>query len=472
MERGIMNPGKTTFALFFGNRGFFPGEGILKARLQMKEAVEKAGCDALLMDESLTHFGAAESLAEGEKFAAFLKVNEDVYDGVIVCLPNFGDENGALAALKFCRKPIFIQAFEDSLDKMAPDERCDAFCGKLAMMDALTQSGKKFTIFKPHVLNPDRPQFIGQLKDFAAICRIVRGMSNVNIGAIGARTTAFKSVRCDELTLQKFGINVETIDLSTVINLVKTFSDVPRVRGKLESLRKYTNFGCVSDEKAETIAKLELVVEDLIADYRLDSIAIRCWSEIQQQLGVSPCVVICRLNDRGIAAACELDISSAVMLRMLSLASQEASCCMDWNNNYGTESEKCILFHCGPVANSMLKAKGTLQPHAVLGKSYDHENCVGVNIGEMAQFDFTYSGLKTQDGVISIYIGEGELTDDPVDKEFFGVHSVALVPRLQDVLYHIGKNGYRHHVCLSKGRFSAAVMEAAVNYLGYKAVIL
>ena len=82
---------KITFALFFANRGFFPGEVIADARRELCEAVKGAGFDYLVMEESATRYGAVETIAEGKKYAEFLESNRGKFDGVIVCLPNFGD---------------------------------------------------------------------------------------------------------------------------------------------------------------------------------------------------------------------------------------------------------------------------------------------------------------------------------------------------------------------------------------------
>lgn len=452
----------------FGNRGFFPAEGIESARETMESVIRKAGYDVLFMDPSLTRFGAIETVAEGELFARFLKENEEAYDGVIVSLPNFGDENGAASALQDCKKPILLHAFEDSYDKMGVDSRCDAFCGKIAMSSLFVQCGLKFTTFKPHVINPDKPEFKNHLKQFAAICRIVAGMRRFRVGAIGARTTAFKSVRCDEITLQRHGITVETIDLSSVIESVRRFNDIKRLEEKLNLLKRYSNFKNVSDEKAETMAKLAIVIDDIISSYRLDAIAIRCWSEFQVQLGISPCLIVSMLNQAGIQAACELDIANAVTMRMLSLASEEASCCLDWNNNYIDKADECILFHCGPVANSLLRGKGTIEVQKILANSYGADNCIGSNIGLMDLFKFTYSSMKTENGEMQFYIGQGDFVDEPVPQEYFGVYGVAKVGNLQDVLQYICNNGYRHHVCLTRGDYTNAIIEAASNYLGYK----
>ena len=101
-----MKDQKITFALFFGNRGFFPGEVIASARREVTDAVTAAGYGYIVMEESLTRYGAVETIAEGKKYAEFLAAHRGEYDGVLLCLPNFGDENGMLVALKDAGVPV------------------------------------------------------------------------------------------------------------------------------------------------------------------------------------------------------------------------------------------------------------------------------------------------------------------------------------------------------------------------------
>lgn len=194
---------KITFALYFGNRGFFPESLISVARTEMKTTLEKLGYDYLIMDEGITRYGAVETAKEGKKYAAFLKENRGKYDGVILSLPNFGDETGAISALEDCRVPILIQAYPDELGKMDFQSRRDAFCGKFSVMDVFYQYKLPFTVFKPHTVHPLTDAFEQQLRQFAAVCRVTNKMRRFTVGAVGARTTAFKTVRFDELTLQK-----------------------------------------------------------------------------------------------------------------------------------------------------------------------------------------------------------------------------------------------------------------------------
>ncbi len=464
---------KQTFALFFGNRGFFPGELIAGARNEVKTAVESLGYAALLMDEELTRYGAVETVEEGRKYARFLEEHKGEYSGVILCLPNFGDETGAVAALEDCGVPILIQAYPDEIGKMDFKNRRDAYCGKFSVMDVFYQYKLPFTIYTPHSVHPAGKDFQDQVQEFAAVCRIVKGMKRFTIGAIGARTTAFKTVRFDELTLQRYGITTETYDLSELIRRVKNFeTGSVKFKEKKAFLAEYTSWDGVPVEKLDMLSKTACVLDDFVEEYQLDALAVRCWIEIELELGIAPCVILSALNNRGVAAACELDVGNAVSMRALGLASGQPATVLDWNNNYGDDPEKCILFHCGPVPQHLMAGKGQIIEHPMFAKSFGPGCGWGCNAGRIAPNAITFCSAKTEDGKLVFYTGEGRITDDPIEKEFFGCAGVAEIPQLQNKLLRIGKAGFRHHVSLTTGLYERALKEAFETYLGYDIVDL
>ncbi len=468
-----MKQQKVTFALYFGNRGFFPGELIAGARKEMIEAVTKAGYDYIAMDESLTRYGAVETMEEGQAYAAFLKEHAGEYDGVILSLPNFGDENGAIYALRDCGVPILIQAYPDEIGKMDFEHRRDAFCGKFSVMDVFFQYGLPFTTFAPHVVHPLSDAFAQNLQDFAAVCRVVRGMKRFTVGAIGARTTKFMTVRFDELALQKYGISVKSYDLSELFARVKAMpSDRAEVVQKIAFLRDYSDFSCVPAEKTDILARTAVAIDDMIEKYQLDSISLRCWEEMQQELGIAPCVLLGALNNSGIAASCEMDLCNAVVMRALSLASGAPAACLDWNNNYGDDPNKCILFHCGPIARELMESGGAVGNHKMFTKDGDPNCGWGCDEGRIAAMPMTYCSARTDNGKFYVYAGTGEMTGEPIEPEFFGCGGVAKIDDLQNKLLAIGKNGFRHHVSMTKGDCLRAVLEAFQTYLGYEIVKL
>ncbi len=469
VSRSTAQSGKTAFALFIGNRGFFPASLLAAARGEMTEVLTRLGHEVLAMPPDATRHGAVETAREGEIFAEFLRVHRGRYGGVIVCLPNFGDETGAITALKDAGVPILIHAYPDELGRMAPSDRRDAFCGKFSVMDVFCQCGLPFTALTPHVVHPRSEAFAANVDHFDRVCRVYRALRGMTVGAIGARTTAFKTVRIDELTLQKHGITTETLDLAGVLGRLNGVgADDPAFTAKAERLRAYTRWDGVPQPAFEKLVRLGVVLDRIIEELRLDAIAFRCWLEIQQQIGISPCVILSELNDRGIAAACEVDVGNAVMMHALGAASGHVSACLDWNNNYGDDPDRCILFHCGPVPQGMMTAKGQVVDHVMIQDALGKGCSWGCNVGRIAPTPFTFGSLLTRDGEIECYLGQGRFTDDPIPEDFFGCAGVARIEGLQGILRRIGLAGHRHHVSVTPGHVGAPALEAMTRYLGFR----
>lgn len=469
-----MLTGKSRFALYFGNRGFFPASLMATAREELSRTLNELGHETLMLDADATRFGAVETPQEGEVYAKFLKANEGKFDGIILSLPNFGDENGAVAAFKDAGVPIFIQAYPDDLDRMDPAQRRDSFCGKFSIMDVFYQNDIDFTALTPHVVHPSSPRFAENIQYFDRLCRVVKRMRRMTIGALGARTTAFKTVRIDELALQRHGITMETVDMSDVfarVRAVERQSD--KAKAKAEVLAGYTSWKGVPEESFDNIVRLGVAIDDIVEEMKLDAIAIRCWIELQKELKVSCCVLLGEMNDRGITAACEVDVGSGVTMHALAAASGDVATCLDWNNNYADEDDKCILFHCGPVPQSMMTGEGQIVDHAILQATAGGPGCaIGCNQGRIAPMPMSYGNVMTDEGLLNFYLGEGRFTGEPIPDEYFGCAGVAEIADLQRKLLTIGYQGHRHHVAVTPGHVMEPVVEAFDKYLGYEVTVL
>jgi len=458
------------FALYFGNRGFMPGELITGARADMIKAVTDAGYEYIAMDENLTRYGAIETRDEGKMYHDWLKSHEGEYDGVILCMPIFIDENGAATALQDAGVPILMQAYPDEIGKMDFRHRRDAFCGKFSVTDVFYQYKIPFTVLKPHVVHPLSDTFKKNLNDFAAICRVVKGMRRFNLGCIGARTTAFKTVRFDEVTLQRYGINVESFDLSELIDFVnRKKDDDEKVLAKISRLENYADFSRVPQKNKVTLAKISVVIDEYIENYHLDALTLRCWNELETILRVCPCVLVSELNDRGITCSCEIDLTSAITMRALALASGRPAACLDWNNNYGDNEDKVILFHCGPVAQSLMDGKGTVTEHKMFAKG-DPGSGWGTNEGRIKAMDMTFSNGFTEDGKFKVYASEAAFTGESIEKEYFGCAGVANIPDLQNKLIRLARGGFKHHTTVGIGHMKDILTEAFKTYLGYEVI--
>ena len=460
-------------ALLIANRGFFPSSVIESAREEMTQAVERAGAEALIMDASLTRYGAVETRDEGEVYANFLAEHAGEYDGLIICLPNFGDENGIKEAIKDVKVPILLQAYPDELGKMDFACRRDAFCGKLGLCAVLKQMKVPFVSGEPFTMHPLSEEFHKEMTDFLAICRMVKRMHHMRIGVLGARTTAFKSVRFDEAALEQKGADVETLDLTQVFAKMKAIADDDERLGDWEKEIKAVSDTCDTPEYAIlNQCKLGVALEEIRTEMKLDVMAIRCWSELQYEYKITPCTVMGILNKRQMPVVCETDVTNAPAMMALAMASETGVGCLDINNNYGEEPDKCILFHCGPLPVDLLCGPGHMEEHKMFTKTQG-ENCSwGVNVGTIKPGTITICGMRTENGEVRYFVEKAEVLDIKVDEGFFGTYGVVQIPGLQTKLRHMGEEGFRHHAIITAGDQTRRVREALSKYLGYTEIKL
>lgn len=460
-------------AVLVANRGFFPSSVIESARAEMTQAIQKVGAEALLMDPTLTRYGAVENRAEGEIYSNFLAEHDGEYDGLIICLPNFGDENGIKEAIKDVKVPILLQAYPDELGKLDFANRRDAFCGKLGLCAVLKQMKVPFVSGGSFTVHPLSDQFHRELSEFVSICRIVKRMKHMRIGVLGARTTAFKSVRFDEGALESRGADVETLDLTQVFDKMKAISDSdPRLAVWEEEIKAISDTCDTPSYAILNQCKLGVALEEIKTEMKLDVMAIRCWSELQYEYKITPCTVMGILNKRQIPVVCETDVTNAPAMLALAMASDTGVGCLDINNNYGEEADKCILFHCGPLPIDLLCGKGHMEEHKMFTKTQG-ENCSwGVNVGRMKPGTVTVCGMRTENGEARYFVEKAEVLDITLDEGFFGTYGVIQIPNLQSKLIHMSEEGFRHHAIVTAGDHTKSVREALSKYLGYTEIKL
>jgi len=458
-------------ALLVANRGFFPSSVIQSAREEMKAAFAKAGLECLDIEENRTKYGAVETTQDGRIYAEFLKEHDGEYDGLVICLPNFGDENGIKEAIRDVHVPILLQAYPDQIGQMDFANRRDAFCGKMALCSVFKQMNVHYTCYTPFTIHPSDLRFHQQLLDFSGICRIVGRMRHARVGALGARTTAFKSVRYDEMALERHGIDVETFDMSSLFSAVRKLSGTePVVRQWRERLQETANFRDVPESQSVRLGCLAAAIDDLIQTNGLDALALRCWSELQAEFSITPCAVMGLFNQDLIPIACETDVSNVIPMLGLTLAGNSPAGCLDLNNNYGDAEDKCILFHCGPLPMDLMTGPGMIEEHKMFVKTSGKNCSWGVNVSHIRPGEITYAGGRTECGEIQFYVDEGRITEDPIEEAFFGTGGVLQTENLQQKMHNIAMAGFRHHSLITRGRVANVLREAFVKYLGYREI--
>jgi L-fucose isomerase-like protein len=458
---------KMTMGLIVGNRGFFPDHLAKTGREEMLQTLQNAGFDVVALTPEQSKHGAVETHDEAKRCAELFRSKDAAIDGVIVTLPNFGDERAIADTLRLARLnvPVLIQATPDTPAKMGITHRRDSFCGKMSACNNLRQYGIPYSLTSLHTEAPGSPEFAKDLEWFAAVCRVVKGLRNLRIGALGARPTAFNTVRYSEKLLEASGISIETLDLSEVLGRIARMKDDDAAAvQKLQSIQKYVSTANIPQAALLKMAKLGAVVDDWMKATDLQISAVQCWTSLEENLGVVPCTVMSMMSESLLSSACEVDVCGVLGMHALQLASETPSALLDWNNNYGADPNKAVCFHCSNLPKHFFRDV-KMDYQAIIAGTVGKENTFGTCVGVVKAGAMSFARFSTDDanGRIRGYTGSGRFTDDPL--ETFGGAGVVEIPGLQKLLRYICENGFEHHVAANFSSVAPAVHEAATRYL-------
>jgi L-fucose isomerase-like protein len=455
--------------LIVGNRGFFPDHLAATGRQEMISVMQQAGIEVITVTPEETKFGAVETFQEAKRCADLFRKHRDTLEGVIVTLPNFGDERAIADTLRLSglQVPVLIQATPDSQDRMTIRDRRDSFCGKMSACNNLMQYGIPYSLTTLHTEAPTSPEFAQDLQSFLAACRVVRGIRGLRIGSIGARPQAFNTVRYSEKLLEAHGISVITIDLSEILGRIERMKDDdPAAQAKLAAIHSYVATSGVPATSLMKMAKLGAVVDGWMKETEVAISAVQCWTSLEEYFGVVPCTIMSMMSNELMSSACEVDIAGVVGMHALRLASETPSALLDWNNNYGANPDKAVCFHCSNLPKHFF-AEVKMDYQEIIAGTVGKLNTFGTMVGRVKAGPMTYARVSTDDraGKLRGYIGEGRFTDDSL--ETFGGAGVVEIPRLQELLRFICERGFEHHTSANLSTVSASVYEAAKTYLGW-----
>jgi L-fucose isomerase-like protein len=461
---------KMTMGVIIGNRGFFPDHLAKSGRDEMMQALAKAGMDCVVLGPDESKYGAVETHEEAKRCAALFQKNRERIDGVIVSLPNFGDERAIADTLRLANLgvPVLVQATPDTPPKMTIASRRDSFCGKMSACNNLRQYGVPYSLTRLHTVSPDSDDFQKDLTWFAAVCRIVNGFCNLRVGSIGARPAAFNTVRYSEKLLEANGITTETVDLSDIFGRVgRLKDDHAGVQAKLGEIRKYVTTGSIPDAALIKMAKLGYVIDEWMKSTDVKITAVQCWTAMEEYFGVVPCTIMSMMSNNLLPSACEVDICGTLAMHALALASETPSALLDWNNNYGDDPDKAVCFHCSNLPKHFFQDV-RMDYQEIIAGTVGKANTFGTVVGRVKPGAMSFARFSTDDtaGVMRGYVGEGAFTSDTLNT--FGGVGVVEIPQLQRLLHYICENGFEHHVAANFSTVAGAVHEAAVRYLGWQ----
>lgn len=381
--------------------------------------------------------------------------DEDV-DGLFIPHCNFGTEYVCARLAKKLGVPVLLWGPRDE----RPDEKGirlrDSQCGLFATGKVLRRFRVPFTYLTNCRLND--PEFENGIRNFLAICNVVKTFRHTRILQIGPRPFDFWSTMCNEgELLERFNIQLSPIPLPELTAEMKQAKEEGVAVAEVMGYCKKNMCVHISDAELENLAALKVAMKCLTKKYGCNAIAIQCWNALQGEIGVMPCAANSLLNEEGIPVVCETDIHGAITAVMAEAASMDEtrSFFADWTVRHPDNENGELLQHCGPWPLSIAKEK----PSIGYPLAFDYPGAVE---GEAKYGNMTLCRFDGDNGEYSLLLGRAKGVEGPYTKGTYVWVEVENLKRLEN---KIVCGPYIHH-CVGIHKDIVPVLYEACKYIG------
>ena len=335
-------------------RSIFSAPDAVKYRGLTADRLKELGIDFVditdVNDEGLL-YDEAGRIKIAEKF------KKEKIDGLFLPHCNFGTEFECARLAKELNVPVLLWG---PLDER-PDENGvrlrDTQCGLFATGKVLRRFRVPFTYMTNCRLND--PVFERGLRDFMAVCNVVKTFRNMRILQISTRPYEFWSTMCNEgELLEKFNIQLTPIPMPELTDeMKKAKAEGTEVAKVVEYCRQNMEI-CVKDNELENVAALKVAMGNLIKKYGCQAAAIQCWNQLQSEIGIMPCAANALLNEEGIPVVCETDIHGAITALLVEAAALDdtRSFFADWTIRH-PDIETASSFSTADHGRSLLQER-------------------------------------------------------------------------------------------------------------------
>jgi len=449
------------------SRTIFDQDLAVKVRGACIQAMRAAGMEPVVPGEELTRNGLVQTV-EDAHLAGRMFEQEGV-SGVVIGALNFGEEIPAAIAASAPGVPVMLFGIGEEGVLTRESARRDSFCGLISIATALRHRQVKFAFPRRAIGYPEDAALAGALEEFASACRGVSAVRGAVYGQFGPRPANFETCAFDELSLlRKLGIRVVPVPLTTVFSRAG-YARESKVREVYAEMDACADRGSVPDLDLSKMARLEVVLSEMIVEQGLDGLGFQCWTSVQLDYGISPCFVMSRLTDRGTPCACEVDIHGVLSMHLLSAVAGKPAGLADWNNRHFSREDVFSAWHCGVFPASMSSRGCRLDYHRILaGDTGSEEGKYGTVELEIDPGPVTMARVTEHPwDTWPVLLAEGEVV--AAEGEPFGSNAWVKVGDL-DALYASILRGFPHHAAIARGAHGSALL-AAAYFLGLDPVV-
>jgi L-fucose isomerase-like protein len=387
------------------------------------------------------------------------KFKKEKVDGLFLPHGNFGTEYECARLAKDLNVTVLLWGPRDERPEPDGMRLRDTQCGLFATGKVLRRFQIPFTYMTNCRITD--PEFERGVKDFLAVCNVVKTFRNIRILQIGPRPYDFWSTMCNEgELLEKFNIQLAPVpipELTAEINRVKK-----EEADKVDDVIRYCkeNMICkIEDNLLLNVASLKVAMRNLADKYGAKAIAIQCWNALQSEIGIMPCAANSLLNEEGLPVVCETDIHGAITQLMVEAADLDGHRAMfaDWTVRHPDNENGELLQHCGPWPISVAKEKPTI----CVPVAFPYNGAVSA---EAKHGDLTLARFDGDNGEYSLLLGHAKGIDGPYTK---GTYLWVEVENLKRLEAKIVEGPYIHH-CVAIHADVVPILYEACKYIGVK----
>jgi L-fucose isomerase-like protein len=401
-------------------------------------------------DKKLTDGGLVTFKEDADKVIKLFK--EKDIQGLIIGMMTFGEEiPNLLIAEAFDSLPIQVFATKEGPFTEDGNRKSDSFCGTISTASGLVRRNIKFDF--SGIYFPEEKEFISDIKRFSKAVIARAGFTGMKIGALGPRPAPFETCAINELDLiEKFRIKV------VPFTLLKLKADIENT--KEEDIKEIENeikksYDCklADDRIISKIARLEYVLNKYAGKENLSGFAIQCWTAMQEEIGVSPCLSMGRLTDSGIMCACEVDIHGAItmVIQHLLTLMKDVPHFIDWTIQNQENENTFLAWHCGnaPISLKCKTCRPQINTHSVLGWQIGYDKSYGTAEFQLKEGLVTLNRLVETGGKFKMLSTVGEAVPD--NRTLRGSWKWIEVKDLKKLYRTIIEEGFVHHASMIFG---------------------
>lgn len=454
------------------HRDVFDEEWAIEMRGRTIKALSKMKALQLVVpDEDLTRNGLVRCEEDAEKVIQLFEDRK--VTGVILGTMTFGDEISAIRFSEtFPKHPILLFGTKEGPFTPDGERKSDSFCGTLSVSSGLHRRGIPFLF--AGIVFPEEEPFLSAVENFVETCSIIHGFRGARVGLIGPRPETFETCVFNEVTLMNnFQQRVVQVSLAHVFDVADGIADTDaEVLEIMEQMKRQSDTSFVSEENLRKMAKLEIALRRTAEENNLAAMGVRCWNEMQEVYGVSPCYVMGRLTDAGIMSSCEADIHGALTMLIQYLASLRSTRphFIDWTIQHQDKASVFLAWHCGNAPPSLCEVgRITLRDHSILGKDLGPERSQGTAEFQVKAGDVTICRLVEYDGKFKMLITRGTIAMS--EEDLRGSWAWVEVQDLNKLYRTLVEEGFIHHASMIHGDHAEPIKDAC-RFLGIDTVVV